>query len=65
MGPLFQALHKLRMLRILEDEEITGLGISSDSGYSYVAHPVENHPRFYADYTRMQENDHDQIATAS
>lgn len=33
---LFHALHKLKMLRILEDEEITGLDISSDSGYAYV-----------------------------
>ncbi|KAL9412709.1 hypothetical protein AB3S75_041372 [Citrus x aurantiifolia] len=56
MGPLFHALHKLKMLGILEDEEITGLDISSDSGYAY---PVENHPRFYADYMRMQKNNHD------
>lgn len=36
MGPLFHALHELKMLRILEDEEIAGLDISSDSGYAYV-----------------------------
>ncbi|OVA02677.1 Ammonium transporter [Macleaya cordata] len=55
MGPLFYALHKLGILRISIDEENAGLDISSHGGYAYVAHHEENHPRFYADYVRMQD----------
>ena len=53
MGPLFYALHKLRILRISIDEEIAGLDISSHGGYAYTAHQ-DNTPRFYADYMRLQ-----------
>ncbi|KAL5748066.1 hypothetical protein ACOSQ2_025363 [Xanthoceras sorbifolium] len=60
MGPLFYALHKLQVLRIPVEEEITGLDISSHGGHAYVGHPAEdNHPRFYADYMRMQDNNGD------
>ncbi|KAF9599145.1 hypothetical protein IFM89_035424 [Coptis chinensis] len=55
MGPLFFALCKLKILRISVEEEMAGLDISSHGGYAYVAHPEENHPRFYADYVRMQD----------
>ncbi|KAF2312569.1 hypothetical protein GH714_035109 [Hevea brasiliensis] len=54
MGPLFYALHKLRILRISIDEEVAGLDISSHGGYAYVAHPEDDQPRFYADYMRLQ-----------
>ncbi|KAF3454234.1 hypothetical protein FNV43_RR04681 [Rhamnella rubrinervis] len=56
MGPLFFALHKLRILRISVDEEVAGLDISSHGGYAY-AHPEENHPRFYTDYVRMHDEE--------
>ncbi|KAJ8769789.1 hypothetical protein K2173_007649 [Erythroxylum novogranatense] len=59
MGPLFCCLHKLRILRISIEEEIAGLDISRHGGYAYVAHPEENHPRFYADYMRAQDQDGD------
>lgn len=58
MGPLFYGLHKLRLLRISVDDEITGLDISSHGGHAYTAHAEENHPahpRFYADYVRIQD----------
>ncbi|KAF5446736.1 hypothetical protein F2P56_032339 [Juglans regia] len=55
MGPLFYALHKLRVLRIAIDEEVAGLDISSHGGYAY-AHQEENQPRFYADYVRIQSD---------
>ena len=54
MGPLFYALHKLKILRISTEEEITGLDISSHGGYAYIAHPDEGHPQFYGDYLRLQ-----------
>ncbi|OAY61085.1 ammonium transporter 1 member 3 [Manihot esculenta] len=55
MGPLFYALHKLRILRISIDEEVAGLDISSHGGYAYVGHhPEGDQPRFYADYMRLQ-----------
>uniref|UniRef100_A0A5B7C1B5 Ammonium transporter n=1 Tax=Davidia involucrata TaxID=16924 RepID=A0A5B7C1B5_DAVIN len=54
MGPLFYALHKLRILRISRDEEITGLDISSHGGYAYHAHAEDTNPRFYGEYMRMQ-----------
>ncbi|KAK6927094.1 Ammonium transporter AmtB-like domain [Dillenia turbinata] len=56
MGPLFYALHKLRILRISVEEEVAGLDISSHGGYAYAAHPEENQPRFYAEYMRLQSN---------
>ncbi|XP_077236839.1 ammonium transporter 1 member 3-like [Tasmannia lanceolata] len=55
MGPLFYVLHKLGLLRISREEEVAGLDISSHGGYAYVDHHEEKHPRFYADYVRMQE----------
>lgn len=54
MGPLFYALHKLGILRIPVEDEIAGLDVSSHGGYAYVAHRDESHPRFYADYMRLQ-----------
>ncbi|KAJ7964173.1 Ammonium transporter [Quillaja saponaria] len=55
MGPLFYVLHKLGTLRISIDEEVAGLDISSHGGYAY-APQEENHPRFYADYLRIQDD---------
>ncbi|KAL9672472.1 hypothetical protein QQ045_028723 [Rhodiola kirilowii] len=53
MGPLFYALHKLRILRISIDDEVAGLDVSSHGGYAYHNHPDDTHPRFYADYNRI------------
>jgi Amt family ammonium transporter len=58
MGPVFFALDKLKMLRISIDEEVAGLDISSHGGYAYPAHPEESHPRFCADYMRIQDQNH-------
>ncbi|KAB2616517.1 hypothetical protein D8674_023105 [Pyrus ussuriensis x Pyrus communis] len=55
MGPLFYTLHKLNILRISVDDEIAGLDVSSHGGHAYV-HTEEDHPRFYADYIRIQDN---------
>ncbi|KAK9279302.1 hypothetical protein L1049_012981 [Liquidambar formosana] len=55
MGPLFYALHKLGILRIPVEDEIAGLDVSSHGGYAYVAHRDEGHPRYYADYMRLQD----------
>lgn len=55
MGPLFYTLHKLKLLRISADDEVTGLDISSHGGYAY-AHHVESYPQSYADYMRMRED---------
>ncbi|KAL9228676.1 hypothetical protein vseg_004229 [Gypsophila vaccaria] len=55
MGPLFYALHKLRLLRISIDDEVAGLDISSHGGYAY-HHQVEetsHAPQRYHDYLRM------------
>lgn len=53
MGPLFYALHKLRILRISTDEELAGLDISRHGGYAYLAHHEEG-PSHYAGYVRLQ-----------
>lgn len=54
MGPLFYALHRLGILRISAEEEVAGLDVSRHGGRAYVAHPDDDHPRFYADYARME-----------
>uniref|UniRef100_A0A7N0UMP7 Ammonium transporter n=1 Tax=Kalanchoe fedtschenkoi TaxID=63787 RepID=A0A7N0UMP7_KALFE len=54
MGPLFYALHKLRILRITIDDEVAGLDISSHGGYAYHNHPEDGQPRYYADYNRIR-----------
>jgi len=52
MGPIFYALHKLEILRIPVDEEVTGLDISCHGGYAYAQ---ENyHLRLYGDYVPIQ-----------
>ena len=56
MGPLFYALHKLRLLRISQNEEVAGLDISSHGGHAY-ASQVEDYPRSYVDYMRMRDDD--------
>ncbi|KAF5756926.1 putative ammonium transporter AmtB-like domain, ammonium/urea transporter [Helianthus annuus] len=55
MGPLFYLLHKLRILRILSDEEIAGLDISIHGGYAYNAYSEESGPQRYGDYLRLQD----------
>lgn len=54
MGPLFYALHKLKILRISSHDEVKGLDISSHGGYAYV-HQEENYPQSYADYMRLRD----------
>ncbi|KAJ6800910.1 uncharacterized protein M6B38_202605 [Iris pallida] len=57
MATVFYVLHKLRLLRISVDDELAGLDVSSHGGYAYVAHhPEEGHPRFYADYIRINQD---------
>ncbi|WVY92652.1 hypothetical protein V8G54_031740 [Vigna mungo] len=52
MGPIFYALHKLEILRIPVNEEVTGLDISCHGGYAYAQ---ENyHLRLYGDYMPIQ-----------
>ncbi|PIA32185.1 hypothetical protein AQUCO_04500053v1 [Aquilegia coerulea] len=55
MGPLFYALHKLKILRISIDEELAGLDVSSHGGYAYVDHHEDDQPLRYADYARLKE----------
>ncbi|CAN1846420.1 Ammonium transporter 1 member 3 [Linum perenne] len=57
MGPMFYALHKLRILRISIDEEVAGLDVSSHGGYAYVNHGDEDQPRGYGDYMRMRDGE--------
>ncbi|KMT05081.1 hypothetical protein BVRB_7g172350 [Beta vulgaris subsp. vulgaris] len=54
MGPLFYALHKLKLLRISSDEEVAGLDISSHGGYAYNNQDEEERPRRYTDYMQMK-----------
>ncbi|XP_054819656.1 ammonium transporter 1 member 3-like [Prosopis cineraria] len=58
MGPLFYALHKLRLLRISKDDEVTGLDISTHGGSAY-SHQEENFPLSYADYIRLRDRNLD------
>ncbi|KAL9320037.1 hypothetical protein ACSQ67_011876 [Phaseolus vulgaris] len=52
MGPIFYALHKLELLRIPVNEEVTGLDISCHGGFAYAQ---ENyHLRLYGDYMPIQ-----------
>ncbi|XP_074289913.1 ammonium transporter 1 member 3-like [Silene latifolia] len=54
MGPLFYALHTLRLLRISIDEEVAGLDISSHGGYAYHDQIEETRaPQRYNDYLLM------------
>lgn len=58
MATVFYVLHKLRLLRISVDDELAGLDVSSHGGYAYAAHHQEegHHPRFYADYIRINQD---------
>ncbi|ESW18753.1 hypothetical protein PHAVU_006G067500 [Phaseolus vulgaris] len=52
MGPIFYALHKLELLRIPVNEEVTGLDISCHGGFAYAQ---ENYYlRLYGDYMPIQ-----------
>ncbi|PRQ34830.1 putative ammonium/urea transporter [Rosa chinensis] len=55
MGPLFYTLHKLNVLRISVDEEITGLDVCSHGGHVHV-NTYEIQPPFYAEYLPMRED---------
>ena len=55
MGPMFYALHKLNLLRISRDDELTGLDISTHGGSAY-SHHDDSFPRSYADYMRLRDN---------
>ncbi|GAB2302911.1 Thioredoxin amt13 [Dionaea muscipula] len=54
MGPLFYALHWLKLLRISVEEEIAGLDISSHGGYAYHSHTEQPRPPHYGGYHRME-----------
>lgn len=57
MGPMFYALHKLKILRISRDDEVKGLDISihGGHGYSYDHHEQDGHPQSYADYMHLRD----------
>ncbi|KAJ8749760.1 hypothetical protein K2173_012311 [Erythroxylum novogranatense] len=57
MGPVFYALHKLKLLRIDEDEELAGLDISIHGGQAYFAHPEGNNSLFSSGYMRLPDQD--------
>ncbi|KAF7816093.1 ammonium transporter 1 member 3-like [Senna tora] len=55
MGPMFYALHKLKLLRITREDEVKGLDISTHGGYAY-NHREEEYPQSYADYMRIRDD---------
>ncbi|XP_019181511.1 PREDICTED: ammonium transporter 1 member 1 [Ipomoea nil] len=43
MGPLFYILHKLKLLRISEEDELAGMDMTRHGGFAYVYHDEDDH----------------------
>ncbi|KAK4275174.1 hypothetical protein QN277_018303 [Acacia crassicarpa] len=56
MGPMFYVLHKLKLLRISKDVELTGLDISTHGGAAYTHHD-DDFPSSFADFIRLRDNE--------
>ncbi|XP_050372318.1 ammonium transporter 1 member 1 [Argentina anserina] len=45
MGPLFFILHKLKLLRISEEDELAGMDMTRHGGFAYVYHDEDDSPK--------------------
>lgn len=56
MGPLFFLLHKLKLLRISEDDEMAGMDLTRHGGFAY-AYEDESHNKHGIQLRKIEPND--------